>query len=87
MLYIKAAGRMLCLCAMQLYLEVNDSSLLLHILFFLSSLALFGCSSRLCFHFIIVSLAIYSILPSAQVIEHNSNNAAEPDLHTELPFN
>ena len=69
---MKAAGRLPSLCAMQLYLEVNDSSLLLHILLFLSSLALFGCSSRLCFDFIIISLAIYSILTSAQVLGHTT---------------
>ena len=46
---------------MQPHLEVNGSSLLLHVLFFLSALALLGCS-RLCLHIIIVALAIDSIL-------------------------
>lgn len=53
---------------LQLYLEINDSSLLLYILLFLSGLALFRRSSRFYLDFIIVALTIYSVLPSAQVL-------------------
>lgn len=63
-MHVDLQGGLFCLGAIQLYLEINGSSLLFHLLFFLSALALLGCS-RLCFYVVIISLAIDSILPSA----------------------